>query len=83
MLRRAVFLTWSIVLCRCCCGRLLIDQLNGQVDFLNSELALREAQLVELGNKLHESDGLQADNSQKFVCLSVLQRCVDYSPDRA
>lgn len=30
----------------------IIDQLNGQVDFLNDQLATREAQLADLGEKL-------------------------------
>lgn len=39
----------------------IIDQLNGQVDFLNEQLALREAQLVESADKVREFDGVQTD----------------------
>jgi hypothetical protein len=53
--------------------RALIDQLNSQVDFLNEELAKREAQLVEMGNKLLATEMLQADLNQKYAfrCLFV------------
>jgi hypothetical protein len=43
----------------------IIDQLNGQVDFLNEQLALREAQLVESADKAREFDSVQADLAVK------------------
>lgn len=52
------------------CRRRLIDQLNGQVDFLNEQLALREAQLQEAGEKIHEADEGK---------LRLMQRCVNSS----
>ena len=43
----------------------IIDQLNGQVDFLNEQLALREAQLVETADKIIRADELQVELNQK------------------
>lgn len=48
-------------------NRTLIDQFNGQIDFLNEQVALREAQLVEMGNKLKATEDFQAILAQKYV----------------
>jgi chromosome segregation ATPase len=45
----------------------IIDQLNGQVDFLNEQLALREAQLVETADKIIRADELQVELNQKNI----------------
>lgn len=45
----------------------IIDQLNGQVDFLNEQLALREAQLVETADKIIRADELQVELNQKSI----------------
>ena len=37
----------------------IIDQLNGQVDFLNEQLAQREAQIAETNDKMLQFDSLQ------------------------
>jgi hypothetical protein len=50
----------------------LLDQLNQQVDFLNEQLALREAQLVEMGNKLLGRDSLEAELNQKYDFLTTI-----------
>jgi hypothetical protein len=39
----------------------IIDQLNGQVDFLNDQLALREAQLSDIGEKLLNAQELKIE----------------------
>lgn len=39
----------------------IIDQLNSQVDFLNNELAKREAQLVEVNDKLLQYDSVKVE----------------------
>mmetsp|Transcript_2324 Transcript_2324/g.3663 ORF Transcript_2324/g.3663 Transcript_2324/m.3663 type:complete len:1405 (+) Transcript_2324:94-4308(+) len=39
----------------------IIDQLNGQVDFLNEQLAQREAQLIENNDKMLQFDSLRAE----------------------
>lgn len=44
----------------------LIDQLNGQVDFLNNELAKREAQLVEVNDKLLQYEQLRAEFAHRY-----------------
>jgi hypothetical protein len=49
-----------------------LDQLNQQVDFLNEQLALREAQLVEMGNKLLGRDSLEAELNQKYDFLTTI-----------
>lgn len=43
----------------------IIDQLNGQVDFLNAELAKREAQLVEVSDKLMQYESLKMELQQR------------------
>lgn len=45
----------------------LIDQLNGQVDFLNNELAKREAQLVEVNDKLLQYEQLRAEFTHRYA----------------
>eukprot|EP01038_Epipyxis_sp_PR26KG_P014135 gene14135-18964_t len=47
----------------------IIDQLNGQVDFLNEQLALREAQLVELNEKRSEYENYQMELSNRKLLL--------------
>ena len=49
----------------------LIDQLNGQVDFLNNELAKREAQLVEVNDKLLQYEQLRAEFTHRFVPFTM------------
>ena len=39
----------------------IIDQLNGQVDFLNNELARREAQLIENNDKMLQFESLRIE----------------------
>lgn len=39
----------------------IIDQLNSQVDFLNEQLAYREAQLTTLQGQIHESEHLKTE----------------------
>lgn len=39
----------------------IIDQLNGQVDFLNNEVAFREAQLATLTSQLSEYEMLKSE----------------------
>jgi hypothetical protein len=39
----------------------IIDQLNAQVDFLNDQLATREAQLIEHGDKMLQFESLRAE----------------------
>jgi hypothetical protein len=43
----------------------IIDQLNGQVDFLNSQLAFREAQIAELYQNANESQALKHEIANK------------------
>ena len=73
----------------------IIDQLNGQVDFLNEQLALREAQLVESSAKVERADdlemqlagardkldNLQAENASLGApCACLRQRLRRYPP---
>jgi hypothetical protein len=48
----------------------IIEQLNGQVDFLNEHLALREAQLVECTQELQGVRELQSENDYRGVQLT-------------
>jgi len=50
-------------------NRRIIDQLNSQVDFLNEQLALREAQLVDASEKLMIADSTIVENLQKSKLL--------------
>lgn len=43
----------------------IIDQLNGQVDFLNEQLAKREAQAVEAAEKHHQADNIRLELNQR------------------
>lgn len=43
----------------------IIDQLNGQVDFLNSQLAFREAQIAELYQNANESQAQKHEIANK------------------
>ena len=52
----------------------LIDQLNGQVDFLNDELAKREAQLVEVNDKLLQYEALRAEFNHRNQLLEQARR---------
>jgi len=47
----------------------IIDQLNGQVDFLNEQLALRESQLVDSADKILRADEMQVELNQKTTSL--------------
>ena len=49
----------------------IIDQLNGQVDFLNEQLALREAQLVDSANKITRADEVQLEFATKTNQLEM------------
>lgn len=51
----------------------IIDQLNGQVDFLNNELAKREAQLVEVNDKLLQYDNVKVELAHRYAtdCSNV------------
>lgn len=51
----------------------IIDQLNGQVDFLNEQLALREAQLVESAAKIIRADEVQLEFSTKSNMVDTLR----------
>lgn len=69
----------------------IIDQLNGQVDFLNEQLALREAQLVESSAKVERADdiemqlagardkmdNLQAENASLGASVRVLEAKIE------
>lgn len=69
----------------------IIDQLNGQVDFLNEQLALREAQLVESSAKVERADdlemqlagardrmdNLQAENASLGASVRLLEAKID------
>ena len=69
----------------------IIDQLNGQVDFLNEQLALREAQLVESSAKVERADdiemqlagardkmdNLQAENASLGASVWVLEAKIE------
>lgn len=48
----------------------IIDQLNSQVDFLNEQLAFREAQLANLHGHLQESEVLKTDLAVRYVVIS-------------
>ena len=50
----------------------IIDQLNGQVDFLNNELAKREAQLVDVNDKLLQYDALRAELMHRYSFALLL-----------
>ncbi len=39
----------------------IIDQLNGQIDFLNDQLAIRESQLSELGEKMLDMHEIRSE----------------------
>lgn len=52
----------------------LIDQLNGQVDFLNNELAKREAQLVEVNDKLLQYEALRAELTHRNQLLEQARK---------
>jgi predicted nucleic acid-binding Zn-ribbon protein len=45
----------------------IIDQLNGQVDFLNNELAKREAQLVEVNDKLLQYETVKVELAHRYA----------------
>jgi len=51
----------------------IIDQLNGQVDFLNEQLALREAQLVESAAKIIRADEVQLEFTTKSNMVDTLR----------
>jgi len=65
----------------------IIDQLNGQVDFLNSQLAFREAQISELyhhanelqtvnlevSNKNHQMERLKDENSRVNARMKMME----------
>ncbi len=51
----------------------IIDQLNGQVDFLNEQLALREAQLVESASKIIRADEISLEFTAKSNMCETLQ----------
>ena len=50
-------------------NRRIIDQLNSQVDFLNEQLALREAQLVDASEKLMLADSTVVESLHKTRLL--------------
>ncbi len=50
-------------------NRRLIDQLNSHVDFLNEQLAMREAQLVEAADKILQAENLMIQNKQSLRLL--------------
>jgi len=49
----------------------IIDQLNGQIDFLNEQLALREAQYSETADKARDADRLALEAEHKGELLEV------------
>ena len=55
----------------------IIDQLNGQVDFLNEQLALREAQLVECSNKVLRAEEMQLEFTTKNNTIDNLRAQVN------
>ena len=49
----------------------IIDQLNGQVDFLNDQLALREAQLADIGDKLLNAHELKIECENRSFIIFI------------
>lgn len=49
----------------------IIDQLNGQVDFLNAQLAVREAQLAELADKATTLEEVKMEYENWYVYIHV------------
>ena len=52
----------------------VIDQLNGHVDFLNEQLALREAQLVEASSQIMRAENVQTELVAKSRLLDQLKQ---------
>ena len=51
----------------------IIDQLNGQVDFLNDQLAQREAQVAVMGGRLGKVEGLESELEMKESMVDTLK----------
>jgi DNA repair exonuclease SbcCD ATPase subunit len=60
----------------------IIDQLNSQVDFLNKELARREAQLVENSEKMMQFETLRMELAHRNGLLEQARRDVGQSATR-
>jgi hypothetical protein len=54
----------------------IIDQLNGQVDFLNEQLALRETQLVEISTKISQYDALNNELESRFYFTIIIIKII-------
>jgi hypothetical protein len=48
----------------------IIDQLNGQVDFLNEQLARRETELMQISDRVSTFDELQVDHLHVYVVFA-------------
>lgn len=52
----------------------IINQLNGQVDFLNNELAKRESQLIAVNDKLMQYDTLKKELQERAQMLDQFRK---------
>lgn len=55
-------------------NRRIIDQLNGQVDFLNDELAKAQQELRQVGDKLRSFEAVQMELSQRTMLLDSARK---------